>query len=156
MRTMSASAVNEMLSAQTGEVYLHIVRITHASLASDLYFVDDNQSLTRTEGTYQPAAFRITLPNEDDQEPKIRLQIDNVDQSIIEAIRPLQTAPELHISVVRASAPNVNEVGPYVVKLKQFDYDAFTISGTLGYDEDFLNQLLPRHQFTPQTTPGMF
>lgn len=156
MRSLSADAVQEMLSQQTGEVYLHIVKITHANLASDLHFVDNTEDVVRSDATYTAAAFRIQLPSEDDQQPQIRLQIDNVDQSIIQALRPLNSAPTLTISVIRASAPNTVEVGPYEVKLKQFDYDKFTITGVMGYEEDFLNERFPKDDFTPQSAPGMF
>ena len=156
MRELSAEAVQDMLAAQTDEVYLHIVKISHNSLSSDLLFVDNTEDVVRSDGTYKASAFRIQLPNEDDEVPQVRIQIDNVDQSIIAALRPLQTAPELTVSVIRASTPNVVEVGPYEMVLKQFDYDKYTITGTIGYREDFLNERFPKDQFTPQTTPGIF
>ncbi|MAO65043.1 MAG: hypothetical protein CL666_08585 [Balneola sp.] len=156
MRNLSADAVQDMLAAQTGEVYLHIVKISHASLASDLLFVDNNEDIVRSDGTYKASAFRIQLPSEDDEVPQVRIQIDNVDQSIIAALRPLQNAPDLTISVIRASDPDTVEVGPYEMVLKQFDYDKFTITGTIGYQEDFLNEQFPKDQFTPQNTPGIF
>lgn len=156
MRDLSADAVKEMLAAQTGEIYLHIVKISHPDMDSDLHFVDDKVDLVRSDAVYKAAAFAAKLPSENDSVPQIQLQIDNVDQSFIKVLRPLQSAPTLTISVVRASAPDVIEVGSYVVRLKQFDYDKFTITGTLGYEEDFLNERFPKDEFSPQTTPGIF
>lgn len=156
MRTVTAEMVRDMLAQQTQEVYLHLVKITHAELAIPLRFVDNTENITNTEGTYVAAAFRIQLPEETDAIPKIKIQIDNVDQSVIQAIRILSSAPQLEVSVIRASAPDVVEVGPFIVKLKQFDYNKFTITGTLGYDEDFLTEIFPKDQFTPKLTPGIF
>ena len=156
MRTLTPTAVEELLAQHTNEVYLHIVKIDHADLGSPLRFVDNTVDIVRSDGTYTAAAFRVQLPAEDDQAPQIRLTIDNVDQSIIQVLRSLASRPSLSISVIRASNPNTIEIGPFDVTLSQFDYDKYSITGYLEYEEDFLNTTFPKGQFTPETAPAIF
>lgn len=157
MRQLSATALEAVLTQSTDEVFLTTVRISHDSLPQDLRFVNDPNPLVRSDGTYLPAAFEFRLPDDvQDNVPQGEIVLDNVDRQIIQAVRPLQTAPEIEVCIVLASQPNTVEVGPMSFHLKQFDYDANIIRGRLGYQEDFLNTGFPRYEFTPQTTPGLF
>lgn len=156
-REVSLTALQAMLAQQTGEVFLVCLKISHDDLASPLRFVNNTEPVTRSDGEYLPAAFEFRLPNDsEDNVPTAEISIDNVDRQIIEAIRGLKKAPQLEVNIVLASSPNTVEVGPVEFKLKQFRYDAQTISGTLGYEEDFLNQGFPKYKFSPRLTPGIF
>jgi len=156
-RQVSATMLQAMLAQSTTEIPLTVIKITHASLASPMLFVNDKISLDRSDGTYLPAAFEFRLPDDQqDNIPRGQIVLDNVDRQIIQAVRPLQSAPEIEVNIVLASQPNTVEVGPMRFKLKQFEYDATTMKGTVAYDEDFLNQNIPKDMFSPRTTPGIF
>lgn len=157
MRNISINALQAMLASETDEIFLFTLKISHSSLEDDLLFVNDTQDLERSDGTYQAFPFQVVLPEDSDESNlNMSVVIDNVDQQVIQIIRNLSTSPTIEISVVLKSSPNTIEAGPFEMRLKDVDYDALTISGTVGYDEDFLNEPFPAHQFTPQTTPNLF
>lgn len=156
-REVSLTALQAMLSQQTGEVFLVCLKISHDELASPLRFVNNTEPIIRADGEYLPAAFEFRLPDDsEDNVPTAEISIDNVDRKIIESVRGLKKAPELEVNIVLASSPNTVEVGPVEFKLKEFRYDAQTISATLGYEEDFLNQGFPKYKFSPQRAKGLF
>ena len=157
MRTVSASMLSSLLAQETNKVVLTCVKISHPALVSDLRFVNNTESITRADGVYNPAAFEFRLPNDrDDEVPQGQIVLDNTDRQIIQAIRPLQQAPTLEINLVLSDTPDVDEIGPMTFTLKKFQYNDSTISGTLSYEEDFLNDTFPKETFNPRTTPGIF
>jgi len=106
---------------------------------------------------YAAAPFNITLPDDrDDQISRATLTVDNVDRRIVEAIRSIGSAASVMMRIVTASTPQQVEAGPFEFRLSGVSYDALTVEGTLGYEEDFLNVGFPADDFTPQTTPGLF
>lgn len=156
-RNISQTAMQAMLARETGEQFLFTLKIDHADLDSPLKFVNDTQDLQRADGTYLAFPFEVNLPTDrQDDIPKVQLAIDNVDQRIIKAIRPLQTKPQITINIVLRSSPDTIEAGPFTMELKKVDYDAHRIRGDIGYEEDFLNEQIPVSSFTPQSTPGLF
>lgn len=157
MRQVSQTALQALLAQQTGEIFLTIIKIDHPDLASPFRFVNDHAQLVRSDGTYLPAAFEFQLPNDsEDNVPTGELVMDNVDRQIIQAVRPLKVAPDIEINIVLHSSPNTVELGPIQFKLKEFSYDAQTIRGSVGYEEDFLNEGYPKDSFTPRTAQGIF
>jgi len=157
MRQVSTTALQAMLAQQTDQIFLTCVKISHGSLSSDLRFVNDTQNLSRSDGTYMAAAFEFRLPtDQEDNVPRGQIVLDNTDRQIIQAVRPLNEAPDIEVSIVLRSSPNTIEVGPMSFKLKEFRYDESTISGSLGYEEEFLNASFPKSTFNPRSTPGVF
>ncbi len=159
MRTVSPAALHAMLSQQTEEVFLAALTITHSTFAAPYRLVCDQVPLNRAAGVYEPFAFQINLPNEqDDQVPQVTLTIDNVDNQILTAIRNLPPGerPQIVMEVVLASQPDTVECGPYFYSLLSVDYDVSQISGTLGYEDDLLNTAIPSESYTPTNSPGLF
>ena len=102
------------------------------------------------------APFHITLPQDrDDELPHVQLTIDNITPDIIAAIRSLTSAPTITMDVVLARTPATIEAGPFEMTLRGVSYDAFTITGQLGF-EDILNEPFPALAFTPRLFPGIF
>lgn len=156
-RNVSQTALQAMLSQQTGEIFLTILKISHPDLEEPFRFVNDRVDLVRSDGTYKACAFEFVLPDEtEDNIPSAEIAIDNIDRQIIEAVRPLKVAPEIEINIVLHSTPDVVELGPVEFKLKEFTYDKDVIRGRLGYEEDFLNQQFPKYRFNPRFAPGLF
>lgn len=148
-----------MLAQETGEVFLVCVTINHPSFATPYRQVADQVPLTRSAGVFEPFAFTLSLPNEqDDSPPTTQMQIDNVDSKILQAIRtlPAGARPDIVLEIVLAATPNVVEKGPYNFKFLSVDYDAASINGTLGFEDDILNTAIPGGTYTPTNSRGLF
>lgn len=159
-RTVSQTALRAILSQQTGKVFLACLTIDHADLASPLRFVNNTEAITFDSNEYSPAAFEFQAPDDSENNvPEAQITIDNVDRQIIEAIRPLKLAPDIEVNIVmftdHQTEPSV-EMGPLEFKLREFNYNAEIIRGSLRYDETFLNATFPKDRITPTTTPGIF
>ena len=159
-RIVSAAALQAMLAQQSGQVFLTCLSIQPPSgttAFAPIYLVDDLNPLVRTDATYQPFPFKLHLPDDDDSKiPQVTITIDNIDRSITEAIRTVPGLPIVEFFVVLASSPNTIEVGPFNFSLLSANYNALTITGTLGYEEDFLNQQVPGDLYTPTNSPALF
>jgi hypothetical protein len=119
--------------------------------------VYNNAAISRSAGTFQPAAFEITLPEETpDKLPQVQLSIDNVDKSMSTALRTLTGRVNVMMEVVLASSPNTIEVGPFTFQLMSCSYDAEKLTGVLGLEDDLLNTAFPGATYTPANSPGLF
>ena len=157
MRTVSATTMEAILAQQTDQVFLTTLRISHPDLNDDLLFVNDTAQHIMSGETYLPAGFEFRLPDDvEDNVPRGQILLDNVDQQIIQVVRPLNVAPSIEVNIVRVDDPPVVELGPIEFELQEFSYDAHTIRGQLGYAQDFLTEGFPRDNFNPRTAPGLF
>ncbi|NOR27613.1 MAG: DUF1833 domain-containing protein [Lutibacter sp.] len=155
-RTVSNTALQAMLAQETDEIFLTCLTIDHDDLASPILLVNDSTEIVRTAGTFLPFPFTITLPSDsEDTIPTVNLIIDNIDQSIVEVIRSIDTSPNVTMEIILASTPNVIEAGPYTFRWKTSTYDAFSVTSSLGYD-DILDEPFPSLTFGPSNFPGMF
>ena len=158
-RSVSTLLKRMVTSQDSKEVILAITSISHASILNGpLRLVNDLQDLTSNGQVYTAFPFHITLPEErEDALPSIRLVLDNVDRSIVEAIRgiPPSAPPTVKIELVLASQPDLIELSFPDLVLRDVSYDAFTVEGELRLDEDD-REPLPADSFTPQLFPAIF
>jgi hypothetical protein len=155
MSEISADALAAMFAQETDEVFLMCVMIEHDDLAAPIRLVRNTEAIERGGETYLPFPFELELPSDvEDQLPHVQLVIDNVDRTIVRAIRPLKGKALVTVDVVLASSPDTVERGPFELKLQSVDYNALTVSGELAY-EDTLNAAYPKDQFTPINSPGL-
>jgi hypothetical protein len=156
-RTVSSVALQAMLSRETAEVFLIAMRIAHADFGT-LRIVNNTESVVRTDGTYVPFPFSITLPAEtDEQVPQVTVVFDNIDETIVDAIRTVTGArPTVSFDVILASSPNTVEAGPFNFSIMSAQYDVKQVTCTLGFEEDILNQQAPRGNYSPSNSPGLF
>ena len=106
--------------------------------------------------TFIAYPFKTELPDDNpDRIDGITLTIDNVDRQIVEAIRSAPGAVKVTLELVLASTPDVLEGGPYKPVLRQADYDALVVVGTLTF-ADILDAPFPARSMTPATAPGLF
>lgn len=158
-RVVSAPALRAMLAQETGEVFLVCLTINHSTFAGvPILLVSDQLALVRTAGTFQPFAFQINLPNEqEDQVPQVQITLDNVDRSILQKIRTIGAErPTVKMEVVLASSPNTVEAGPFNFSILDINYDVGTIQGTIGFEDDLLNTAFPGDTYTPANSKGLF
>ena len=167
-RTVSATARTALYSADTEEVFVLLVEIENEAEPSQPIRValnhEDVDSKITVGGSdlYSPAEtfaggfFQIELPEEAGENiSTVRISIDNVDRSIVTAIRNTSEPPAVTMWVVIASAPDIVEAGPFNLQLESATYDASFVTGEMSF-EDVTNRRWPMHSFTPYYTPGLF
>lgn len=155
-RTMSATATQAVLSQYTDQVFLFLLEIDHEDLVEPIRLVGSREDIVSNGNTYTAFPFEITLPSDDGETiSDIRLSISNIDRSITQTIRDMSTPPEITTFIVLADTPDDIEAGPFIMTLREAKYDAFTVSGSLRW-ENLLDQAYPGYTFTPAGFPGMF
>jgi hypothetical protein len=127
-----------------------------AGLFTPIRVANNTANIHQSGKLYLPFPFQINMPDErEDRMPNVQLRIDNVNQQIITALRQLDTAPTVALSVVLDSDPEVVEAGPFNFTLRRGTYDANSVVGDLEY-EDVLREPIPGHAFTPSDFPAVF
>lgn len=155
-RTLSSGMLQALLAGSTGEAIPVLLELSHPTLATPIRAVANHEPITSNGVEYLAYPFECTIGGDEEGRPPTgRLRIDNVDRSIVQAIRGIQGEPiSITLSVVLSSTPDQVEVGPLRYKLRSADYDAGTVEGELQL-EDVLNEPVPGHRFTPGDFPGL-
>ena len=153
---VSSTFTSAIMGQETSEAFIVLIKIDHASLSSPIRISSDGVDTISNGETFISFPFELELPISDpDQPPRAKLTIDNVDRSIVTAIRSISTEATVDIDIVLASAPDVLEVSFSGFKLVNVDYDALTVSGDLSF-EDFFAEPFPSRVFSPADFPGGF
>lgn len=164
-RTISTNALRAMYAQETGEIFVILITITHPDLKDESGNPAPLRACTELlparapfvsngdEFVYFP--FQIELPlDAADELSQTRLRIDNIDGSIIDAIRALRQPPSVLLQIVLSSTPDIVEA-EFDMQLLDIDYDAIEIVGTLGW-ENILTEPYPGESVTPKFFPGLF
>jgi hypothetical protein len=155
-RSVSLTARQALYAQETGEVFLVLLTIDHADLASPIRVSSDAVDTLSRGDTYVAFPFRLSLPEDgDDRPPRARLAIDNVDRTIVQSLRQIGSAPRVLIEVVRGADPDSIEAAFPDFELTDAHYDALTVQGDLTL-ESFLREPYPAALFTPADFPGLF
>ncbi len=155
-RSLTSITRQALNAPETGEVFLILLTLSHTSLGVPIRVTSDNVTTVSRGNSFIPFAFDLTLP--DDQEnanPRAKLVIDNVDRSIVAALRSIATAPTETIEVIRAADPDVVEARFLDFKLTNVTYDSQRVEGDLTI-EDFTAEPYPAGLFTPNSFPALF
>lgn len=155
-RTVS-SALNAAILAQTSDkALLILLEIAHADLAETIRLVNNHTAITHGGETYSPFYFTLALPQEDNGKfGSVALIMDNVDRSIVYAVRSISSAAAITVKVVLADSPDTVEIQLADMVLRNVTYDAHTVSGELIYEER-INYQVPGLLFTPNNFPGIY
>lgn len=157
MRQLSQAALQAVLSQNTAEVFIPLLRIEHPDLTAPILLAYNTEQVVRTDGTYLPYPFQINIPESSDNEsPTVNLTVDNTDLTVNDTIRTLVGMPSVTFMVVLASSPDTVEVGPYAMSLQNAQADSQTIQGTLGFEQGIFSQGVPSQTFVPSNSPGLF
>jgi len=158
-RPLSDALKTALYAQQTGEVLLAICAISHPSIVNGpLRVVNDLQDFVSNGLTYTAFPFQVTLPADgEDGRTSLRLVLDNIDRTVVQAIRsiPPSSTPTVQVDLVLASQPDVVEISFPNLTLRSVDYDVFVVEGDLELDEDD-REPFPYASFTPQLFPGLF
>ena len=154
MRILSPTMVADLLRDDAQEIYLPCLQIT----AGTTYRLTNNtQPVVRSDGTYQPYAFTAFIPEDSDAASiSVQLEVENIEREVLKAIRTYNGVPSVKFFVVRASAPNTVEAGPWDFVLIDAKYDMLKISGTLSYKRNFLDRAFPCSSYLPSNSAGLF
>lgn len=155
-RSVSNAFKIAVFSQQTDEVFAVLLTITHEDLPSPLRFTTDSVDTVSRGNTYLAYPFMISLPNDSpDTPPQVQLTIDNIDRTIVAAIRELATTPYVTMEVVKVSDADVVEASFRDFRMSKITYDALTVVSTLGI-EGFTAEPYPAGSFNPGNFPGLF
>jgi hypothetical protein len=153
---MTPALKKALFAAQTGEVILPLLTVTHPDMPEPIRVVRNTEDVTSRGHLYRGLAFGIPLPRDDGEtQGTVRITLDNVDQRFTEAVRTTQTPAEAVIEFVLASDPDTVEAGPWTFTARSVAWNAQTVEFDLGY-EDVLNAQHLVHSLDPNTAPGMF
>lgn len=168
-RSFSTGFRNQLESIRSDGVLVHMAVIDHDDLAEPIRIVNDVVDYVFEGETYLGFPFAIELLTDDDRPPRGRLTVQNVDRSIGEAVRSIDTAPTVRIMLLAdqdfASAVDGNgvrqEVGsptpeydaPFLL-LQNVEVDAMTVSGELN-SYDPTSEPWPAIRSTPDRLPGL-
>lgn len=154
-RSLSAAAWASIAAQETGEVWLALLTIAHASIAT-IRLVNNTKDVVSGGNTYTAFPFAVTIPPEHpDRPPEVMLVADAIDRSVVDAIRAIPAEPTVTLSLVLASAPDLVEAGPFAFTMYDAAFDAHTVECRLGY-ERVLTAPYPADVFTPSLFPGLF
>ena len=154
-RSLSTAARRSAYAPQTSEAWLLLLTITHESLVAPLRFVNDKVTITSNSQSFMGFPFAVELPQESNDAPgEARITIDNVDRSIVTAVRAMATPPEVTIQIIMASQPNTIEVEYGAMTLRDVKWDVASVSGTLRHEDISTEPVTV--QMTPQRFPAMF
>ena len=149
------SLVQSAFAQETDEVWLILLTIAHADLSEDIRVVNNPAAITSRGKNFVGFAFELSLPiDSPDRAPVAELRIDNVSQEIAQAVRSISSAPTVTIEVIRAAAPGVVELSLDGFRLRNVNWDADSVRGTLVLD-DIATEPYPSGIFSPGSFPGL-
>ena len=165
-RTLTPAAWAAITAQETDEVVVVLIELSHSTLADPIRVSSDNAELlpvaqvygTLSNGTeYVFFPFEFTMPDQsEDSPPRASLVIDNIDRSIVQAVREASGEPiAVAVKVVIASDPDTVVVGEIEFALKNVQYNATTVSGDLSF-ATVLDEPYPEGMFGPSDFPGLF
>jgi len=155
-RNISNNARVAINSPQTDEVFLVILEISHTDLPAPIRVVNNMQDVVSNGDTYVATAFNFVPPSQQDGEiGRSKLVIDNIDRSIVTAIRSINSPADISASIILADTPDVVEAGPWEFKLRDVTYDRETVSGDLFY-LSYLRDNIGTIRYKNIHFPGLF
>jgi hypothetical protein len=155
-RTLSDLAQQSIYAAETGDAFIILLTLSDAALAAPICVTSDAVTTISNGVSFMPFPFDLVLPNDmDSKSYRAKLVIDNIDRSIVQAVRSLTTAPSVLIQIVRAATPDVIEAQFVDFNLTNVSYDAYRVQGDLTV-EDFTAEPFPAAIFSPGLFPGLF
>ncbi len=155
-RTITTASLNAINAAQTAAVFLVLLTIDHDDLAAPIRVCSNSTDIVSRGNTFVAFPFDISLPDDaENGAPRARLSIDNVDRSIVQAIRTITSSPSILIEIVRSADLATVEASFVDFRMTNIAYDAQVVTADLTV-EDYTAEPFPAGQFTPSLFPGLF
>ncbi len=154
-RSISDNLKEQLNSQESGDPFLLLVTITHASFGS-IRFVNNIDDVISRGETYFAFPIKIVLPVDDGETtPIIKMTLDNVSLELIDELRSVTTPAQVTVEAILASAPDFVEIGYDDLTLGSIQYNQTTITANLTFD-DILNTTIPSEKYEPDNFPGIF
>lgn len=155
-RNVSSIVRQAIYDQQTEKAFIALLTLDHPDLNSPLRFSSDGVDTVSNGDTYVSFPFRISLPQESkDTIPSVQLEIDNVSREIVSTIRDIDSNPTLEMEIVLSSDTDTVIAGPFPFELRDVNYDALTVQGTLS-NPALDETSFPTDSFDPANFPGLF
>lgn len=162
-RTITPTALAELLSRESSQALFDILALSHPRLgAAPYYYVNNNQSVEFEGQVYVPAPFRTRrAPDKDGAPAHAELSISNVSLELVELLRGIQAdEPRIALTLstvgISPGQPAQRIVGPLSLVLLEFQADVATITGKMGINTDILNKAAVSYEFIAAWFPGLF
>lgn len=154
--TYSANFIDAVVNQNTDEVFLFLLTLSHDDLFNPIRVVNNVESITSRGMDFTAFPFDLILPQDDgDTLPQVIISLSNVDLSLVDEIRSLNSSLNVTLEIVLASDPNYVEMSIDGMKTISVQYDAQTIQATCQI-EDVLNLAFPKDAYLPSNFPGLF
>ena len=141
--------------SQESNLPLVLLEIDHADLADPIRVVNNKENVTSNGDEYTGYPFEISLPEANENSAsRAKLRIDNVSREIGQSIRVIASPLSVTIRIIRQETPNVIEAEFSGMKLRNTNYDALSVEGTLLF-EDLTREPFPAHTFNPANYRGI-
>ena len=165
-RPISSTFRQEVFAQQTGECWIILLQISHPDLSDDIFISSDATQLLPIVGArgtisngqeYIFLPFDLTLQEQNDNLlAKAILQIDNVDRSIIAAIRQASgEPPRMTIRIVLASDTDTIEIEMPNLEFNNIYANQSTVQGELR-PKILQGEQFPNKTFNQADFPGVF
>lgn len=169
MRTLTPAMINALTGAQTSEVFIILVAITHTDLGSSPDQTIRFSSDPTTRHTTTPLVYKtvsrgddyyfipmaVTLPNDSDGAPSTaQLSISNVGRDLIELLRSVSSPAQVTLELVLASDPDEVGFELPVLDMTSANWDKDTVSLTLTI-EALDREPYPAGSFDPASFPAL-
>jgi len=156
VRTVSQRFAAAARAPETGECPLLLLTLSHPSFAEPVRVCNNGVSITSRGHVFAGYPFQAVVGSESpDAPPQATLTIDNVDRSIVQAVRSVSGEPiTVTVELALAATPDLIEAGPFEFAIRSAEYDALVVTGSLRY-EDILNEPFPADEYDPTNFPGL-
>lgn len=159
MREVTDNFYESAYAQETDKVFFHLLDVELLLDNGDLFeanYVNNYLPVTSNGIIYQPGAFEIALGTDiNDTVPKVNLNFDTGDRTLIRTLRDNRNKPKVRLSIVLSNQPDIVEIGPVEFEMDAFTIKASAVSCELTY-EPILNEPVPSNAYTPTLFPGLY
>lgn len=160
MRQVSADAIQSLFAEHAESTWIPAVSIVDpTNTYSTLRACANTRDVSHGGNTYTACPFDWILADDTERSvAQAKIRVDNVDQSLTAVLRTVGVRPIIDLELFRVDVNGLvhREMGPSRFALLSYNGSAVTIEGTLGYENDFLNESAQQYSFTPTLSPGLF
>lgn len=154
--SLSTVAKSAIFAQNTTEVFITLLTLDSTELSTSINVAANYENVVSNGTTYVAFPFNLRLPSQQDENmPSASIEIDNIDRTIVNAVRTLTAPADVSIKIVLASSPDTYEYESPTFKLKGVTWDANVVRGSLTFDTIF-GKKFPGEDMTPDLFPGMY
>lgn len=168
-RDVSLDFIAAVNAQETDEAFIVCVTIDHPDLPAPVYLNNSGENISRFIGdssgdstgdvVFLACPFQPILSEDsDDRPPQAKLIIDNIDRTLVAAIREAAAggvAPVVTLELVKASDPDLVEAAFTDFEMREITYNSLTIEATLTL-EGLFKEPACGYSFSPTYFAGLF